>query len=123
MGTISPSLLSSSEQNGISTETEPPFPQSFSSDDSDDSGESVTLRPNRFRPDAGTRNRLRNRLHEVLENSEDSNTDPSSDERTSTRNSQNAARPNIASIPRQRNTAIITESATESVTLKPLEYV
>ena len=71
-------------RNGISTETEPPFPQSFS-DDSDESGEPVTLRPNRFRPDAGTRNRLRNRLHEVLENSEDSNTDPSSDERTSTR--------------------------------------
>ena len=29
--------------------------------------EPVTLRPNRFRPEAGIRNRLRNRLHEVLE--------------------------------------------------------
>ena len=39
------------------------------------SGEPVTLRPNRFRPNAGTRNRLRNRLHEVLENAESLNED------------------------------------------------
>lgn len=35
-----------------------------------DDGESVTLRPNRFKPQAGVRDRLRIALHEKLEDTE-----------------------------------------------------
>jgi hypothetical protein len=50
------------------TETEPPI---IVESGVDEDGV-VTLRPNRFRPEAGIRNRLRNRLHEVLEDENDS---------------------------------------------------
>ena len=52
-------------RNGV-TETEPPTFIGLEEEDGP-----VTLRPNRFRPQAGIRNRLRNRLHEVLEEEED----------------------------------------------------
>ena len=48
------------------SETEPPKVEIFGFAE-EESEEPVTLRPNRFRPQAGIRNRLRNRLHEVLE--------------------------------------------------------
>ena len=53
-------------RNGISTETEPPKVEILGFVD-EESDEPVTLRPNRFKPAAGIRNRLRNRLHDVLE--------------------------------------------------------
>ncbi len=100
----------------------------------------MTLRPNRFRPAAGVRSRLRNRLHEVLEEESEDSEDLGNQARTqSTRylkriapmmhsdsnqclissnlvllifRIQNAARPSIASI-RQRNSALNLEATTE----------
>lgn len=69
------------------TETEPTKVELFGFEDSDVTEEPVTLRPNRFRPEAGIRNRLRNRLHEVLEEEalDDDSEENDGDERTVSR--------------------------------------
>jgi hypothetical protein len=88
-----------------STETETPKVELFGFEE-ESTEEAVTLRPNRFRPEAGIRNRLRNRLNQVLKEEDldgDDSNDFLADERTVPRR-QNA-RPNIASI-RQRNPAL-----------------
>jgi hypothetical protein len=99
-------VLQELERNGVaSTETETPKVELFGFEE-ESTEESVTLRPNRFRPEAGIRNRLRNRLNQVLKEEDldgDDSNDFLADERTVPRR-QNA-RPNIASI-RQRNPAL-----------------
>ena len=75
--------LHSSRNGGLSTETEPPKVELLGFASDDEAGEPAPLRLNRFRPEAGIRSRLRNRLHEVLEDSETVSEDDSNKESTS----------------------------------------
>ena len=73
-----------------SAETESPKVEILGFVDEESEEGPVTLRPNRFRPEAGIRKRLRSRLHEVLEDqetldSESADRDNTKEQSTSTR--------------------------------------
>ena len=80
-------------RNGVtSTETEAPKVELIGFEE-ESTEESVTLRPNRFRPEAGIRNRLRNRLNQVLKDEDldgDDSNDFLADERTVPRYAQSS---------------------------------